>query len=95
MICSYLLHGCDVILIFKLYIEERDVSLEGQTPFRWGQLSLWEAPSPPCSRKADDTIGILSVPGIIHIGYLEKSFDVICKSENETQHAPLFSPQIL
>ena len=27
MICSYLLHGCDVIRIFKLCIEERGVSI--------------------------------------------------------------------
>ena len=26
MVCSYLLHGCDVIRIFKLFIEERGVS---------------------------------------------------------------------
>ena len=26
MVCSYLLHGCDVIRIFKLCIEERGVS---------------------------------------------------------------------
>ena len=31
MICSYLLHGCDVIRIFKLCIEERGVCVEFNT----------------------------------------------------------------